>query len=207
MSGFKVVNVLDMAHELSEDELKSILTNFSSPNKDVETFLKERALIFAKQGISQTHLVFTSYKKSNILCGYFTLANKEFVYKHNSRHKLSNTIFKKLKSYGHFDSKLKIIRVNAPLIGQIGKNFFEDEYRKLIKGDELLKIACDKIIEAQRIIGGKIVYLECEDISCLKDFYSDNGFVLFGERNLDLSEQSLFKGKTLLQMLRISKYS
>jgi hypothetical protein len=43
-------------------------------------------------------------------------------------------------------------------------------------------IACDKVKEAQDIIGGRAVFLECEDVPKLTDFYIDNGFVPFGRR-------------------------
>ena len=56
--------------------------------------------------------------------------------------------------------------------------------------------------EAQRIIGGKFVYLECEDIPKLIDFYTGNGFCDFGSRELDGDEKGKFSGKYLIQMLR-----
>lgn len=205
MKGFNVVNLLDAVNEAGEDKVMNTLACFSSHNKDVEAFLKERALVFAKQSISQTHLVFASYKQKPAFIGYFTLANKEFIYKINGKYKLSNNICKRLKNFGQADTFCHSIKVNAPLIGQIGKNYFVKEYTELITGDELLKIACDKIMEAQRILGGKIVYLECENLNRLVNFYSDNGFVIFGERKLDKSEEALFEGKTLLQMLRVLK--
>lgn len=205
MKGFNVANLLDMVEELGEERVNEILANFSSLNKDVETFLLERALIFAKQGISQTHLVIASYKEKPVIVGYFTLASKEFVYKKNGQNKLSNNICKRIKRFGQIDPYCCSVRINAPLIGQIGKNYFQEEYTKLITGDELLTIACDKIMEAQRILGGRIVYLECEKLDCLINFYNQNGFVKFGERKLEKSEESLFEGRTLVQMLKVFK--
>lgn len=95
--------------------------------------------------------------------------------------------------------------VSAPLIGQIGKNFC-NEYDKLITGDELLKIALDKIFEAQQIVGGKIVYVECEDTPALIDFYQSNGFVISGERSLDKDEEKYNRGKYLVQMIKYIKH-
>lgn len=87
-----------------------------------------------------------------------------------------------------------------PLIGQLGKNYY-NEYNKLISGDVLLKMACDKIREAQEILGGRFVYLECEDKDKLKEFYEDNGFVCFGKRNLEKDERDKNSGEYLLQMM------
>ena len=54
----------------------------------------------------------------------------------------------------------------------------------------------------QAIVGGKIVYLECEDKEPLLDFYSQNGFVNFGKRTLDKDETNTLSGDYLIQMLR-----
>ena len=91
--------------------------------------------------------------------------------------------------------------IMAPLIAQLGKNYMND-YRKLITGDELLKMAIDKVSAAQRIIGGKVVYVQCEDIDILKKFYEDNGFVIFGKRRLDKEERGEMNGSHLIQLLK-----
>lgn len=94
--------------------------------------------------------------------------------------------------------------MSANLIGQLSKNFF-DNYNELITGDELLKLACDKVKVIQGEIGGRIVYLECEDDPKLIDFYSSNGFVKFGKRKLDRDELGLMQGEYLVQMLKYLK--
>ncbi len=62
-------------------------------------------------------------------------------------------------------------------------------------------MAIDKVKEAQSIIGGRFVYLECEDNEKLIKFYEENGFVSFGKRQLDRDEVNI-SGKYLVQMLR-----
>ena len=94
--------------------------------------------------------------------------------------------------------------MSAPLIGQLGKNF-ANSYNTLISGDELLKLALDKVKKMQEIVGGKIVYLECEDKPRLIDFYSENGFVNFGKRMLDRDETDTLSGEYLIQMLKYMK--
>ena len=54
----------------------------------------------------------------------------------------------------------------------------------------------------QHIVGGKIVYLECEQKEALISFYERNGFVNFGLRKLDGDETSRLSGESLVQMLR-----
>lgn len=90
---------------------------------------------------------------------------------------------------------------SAPLIGQLGKNY-QNNYDKQITGDELLALALHKVKESQLILGGKIVYLECEDKEKLTEFYSRNGFCNFGQRKLDKDETLNLSGDYLIQMLR-----
>ena len=56
MSGYKKILLSDMIEQLGEIETKTILSDFSCPlNKDVETFLRTKAIEFAKQRIASTH--------------------------------------------------------------------------------------------------------------------------------------------------------
>ena len=69
----------------------------------------------------------------------------------------------------------------------------------------MLKFACDKIAMVQQQIGGKVVYIECEDKPKLISFYTTNGFVSFGKRVLDKDEKNDLCGDYLIQMLKIIK--
>lgn len=100
----------------------------------------------------------------------------------------------------NINNVFKSYNIALPLIGQIGKNY-KNEYNKLITGDILLKLACDKIKVAQGILGGRFVFLECEDKQKLREFYESNGFVCFGKRNLERDEREKNNGEYLLQML------
>lgn len=202
MTGYVIVNLKDMIEHLGEGKTKNILSNFSCPlNKDVDGFLKNKSIEFSKQGIARTHLVLASYKGSNVLVGYFTLATKTIaIY----RTGLSKTLRKRITRFAQYDTKLKRYTLSAPLIGQLSKNFLNG-YDELITGDELLKLACDKVKAIQGEIGGKVVYLECEEKPKLIDFYSENGFVQFGKRKLDKDEKGLMHGEHLIQMLKYLK--
>ena len=202
MSGYIGINLRDILRDetLGESAAKGILSSFSCPlNPDVEHFLKNTAIEFAKQSISSTYLIMASYKDEYVLVGYFTLANKIFCV---DKECLPNRKWKsRMSKFGQFDQTIQRYTVSAPLIGQLGKNY-TNSYNKLITGDELLKLALDKVREMQRIVGGKIVYLECEDKDALIDFYSQNGFVNFGSRALDRDETDKLSGEELVQMLK-----
>jgi len=72
---------------------------------------------------------------------------------------------------------------------------------KLITGDELLQMACDRLSIIQMELGGRFVYLECEDVRKLREFYERNHFFEFDRRDLDADETDL-KGKYLVQLMR-----
>ena len=200
MAGYSILSLSDILAEKGEDFCREILSTFSCPmNDDVERFLTKRSAIdFATQGVSQTLLVYASYKKKNVLCGYFTIANKYIVV---NKHSVSGTLRRRLRKFAMPSAEKDDLVIMAPLIAQLGKNY-ANGYSELITGDELLKMAEDQIRLAQRIIGGKVVYLECEDIDRLKDFYSSNGYVEFGKRRLDKDERTEMCGTHLIQMLK-----
>lgn len=202
MDGYILVNLKDLIGQIGENDAKRVLSNFYCPlNLDVQGYLRSKAIEFAKQGIASTHLVFTSYKKEPVLIGYFTLANKTI---RVPADKVSKSLGKRLNKFAQDRSQVRGPRdyvISAPLIGQLGKNFSND-YNKLISGDVLLKIALDKVREGQRIWGGKVVYLECEEHPRLIEFYKSNGFYSFGKRTLDKDERNVQKGSELVQMLK-----
>ncbi len=202
MSGYIGINLRDILNDdsLGESVARNVLSSFSCPlNPDVEYFLRHTAIEFSKQSISSTYLVMASYKDQYVLCGYFTLANKVFCIEKDS---FPNRNWKRrMAKFGQFDRAVQRYTISAPLIGQLGKNY-TNGYDKLITGDELLKLALDKVREMQYIVGGKIVYLECEQKEKLIDFYQSNGFVNFGMRTLDRDETDRLSGESLVQMLR-----
>lgn len=203
MTGFAGINLKDIISEIGEEDAKKLLSDFSCPlNADVEHFLKHTAIEFSKQSIASTYLIMASYQNRYVLVGYFTLANKIFCIDKDG---LPNRRWKsRISKFSQYDTSIKRYTLSAPLIGQLGKNYNHD-YNKLISGDELLYIALEKVREMQYIVGGKIVYLECEDKEKLIDFYSQNGFVNFGKRYLDRDETDNLSGEYLIQMLKYMK--
>ena len=62
-------------------------------------------------------------------------------------------------------------------------------------------MAVDMLRHVQSLVGGKFIYLECENNKKLIEFYIRNGFKVFGERSLDSDEQD-FAGHMLIQLLK-----
>ena len=167
---FVEMNLSDILEQLGEDETKSILSSFVCPlNEDVEFFIKYRAIEFSKRTTAKTHLVFwqTEETKEIEFVGYYTIASKVItVNKDEFKHEFT---------------------ISAPLIGQLGKNFANGN-NTLISGSDLLQLAINKVRTIQKEIGGRFVYLECEDNENLLSFYKNCGFKVFGSRKLDGEE-------------------
>lgn len=205
MTGYRTVNLKIMLDEVGEDTVKSILSDFSCPmNPDVEFFLSQKAIGFAKQGWAQTHLVFASYKDQWVLVGYFALANKYMRISAKRLGTSSSSVRRRIAKFATYDQTVKSYILAAPLIAQLGKNY-TNGYNELITGDELLGEACEKIKRLQIDVGGKFAYLECEDKPKLIDFYSRNGFCEFDQRQLDRDETDKLNGAYLVQMLKYIK--
>lgn len=201
MTGYKIVNLKLMVEEIGEEKAKNLLSDFACPlNEDVERFLREKAIEFAKQGLAQTHVVYASFRGEPAIAGYFTLADKYITVKSDA---VKGKLKQRIKRFSILDTRTKNYCLTAPLIAQLGKNYAYAT-ANLITGDELLKIACRKVAAIQLDLGGKFVYLECEDKAKLLDFYESNGFCYFDRRTLDQDEIGL-TGKYLVQMIKYIK--
>ncbi len=197
---YRIITVAALleSYDGNEAAVEKILRQFRcGANADVEKFLLEKALVFDRQGISKTHLVYTSYQGKYVLGGYYALANKSFVVKNNA--KISRALKRRVARFGLHDDELRQYVITAPLSGQRGKF---DPYRHLITGDVLLYYACGEVKKVQDIVGGKFVYLECEDKPRLIEFYKENGFVEFGSRELEADEKDSLSGTYLVQMMK-----
>jgi hypothetical protein len=185
----------DLIERLGETEVHRILSTFECPlNLDIENFIKSTAITFTKNQLAPTCLVFIRQDDKPILLGYYTLTVKTLNLESMD---ISKTLAKKVSKFATYNEELKTYSVPSPLIAQLGKNY-HNGYNRLIAGDELLQMACNKVSEVQKFIGGKTVYLECENCINLLNFYKDNGFVEFGTR----SRQDSQDGRELIRLLK-----
>ena len=202
ITGFWQSNLRDLLAELGEERTSEILSAFECPlNPDVQSFLREKAILFSRHGYASTYLVFASYQGNVVLIGYYALAMKAVVIKGSL---LSSQWRGRLRRFAFYDSDLKQFTLSLPLIGQLGKNYAH-HYDRLISGDDLLGIACETVREIQLMSSGKMVYLECEDVLPLTSFYERNVFFRFANRNLDGDERDLSQTPYLVQMIKYFK--
>lgn len=178
MNNHSVINILDLLDAVGEDEVKSIISDFSCPkNKEIENYLLNNAIDFAKRKMSITYLV---YDELSQFIGYFTLTHKSSLI---PKDKLSITSRKKLEKHAKFDESINCYDVSAFLIAQFGKNYAAAD-GKAVSGDHLMDDVFSILSEVQHLIGGEVVFLECEEKEKLLSFYQNknNRFKLYGER-------------------------
>ena len=181
--------------EAGEPALLELLSGFSCPkNPDVERFLKKNAIEFTKKNQSVTYLVVSA--EDVRLLGYFTLALKPLTVRGET---VSNTVKRKLLRISELDEKSDTYTMSAYLVAQLGKNFSESE-GKDITGEELLKLAWDKIKEIQYLGGGMVTFLEAENEEKLLSFYRGNRFSQFDTRQ---TASDTNKSHELVQLLRL----
>ncbi len=180
----KTINILDSIDENGLDKTKAALDQFSTKrsdsehplNEEIEKFLKNNAIQFAKEKKSITYLVI-DMKKGNLL-GYFTLTHKIVKIPLSI---LTNTKKRRIERYAKFDKVLNAYPVSAFLIAQFGKNYALNEENR-ISGNDLMKLVDRELYEVQYRIGGGLKFLECEpDVKLIK-FYQNQNFVPFDNR-------------------------
>lgn len=180
---------------IGEERLIQILSNFSCPkNPDVERFLKQSSIEFAKKNQSVTYLVFST--EDFKLLGYFTIALKPLSVRGET---VSNTTKKKLLRVSELDKKSDIYTMSAYLIAQLGKNYTDGRNSK-ITGKDLIELAWMVIEEMQYMGGGMVTFLEAENEEKLLSFYRDNRFSQFDTRQTASGSDEPYE---LVQLLRL----
>ena len=179
-----------LKNENGEILFKGLSNLFVCRNKDVEYFLKDKAVQSSKLYTSATYLVSEITDKIDLL-GYFTLATKMLTLKSDN---LSARQLKVIKRFVSLDEETNTYRLPAVLLAQFGRNFSKSS--KSIEGLDLMKIVIERIEKAVSLTSGKVAFLECEPQEKLIDFYKTCGFFLTD--NTVLSKHS----RKLVQMFR-----
>lgn len=197
-----VSNIRNMLSEGQEELVKSYIETFSCTvyqddgeakllNPDIERFLNQNAIQFAKMKTAVTYLVIDA--EDSALLGYFTLTHKPLTIPADG---LSRKVKDQLKRFSSLDEKDNTYTISAFLLAQLSKNYGIDNGARL-SGEMLMDIALEQLQEIQDKVGGTICYLDCEADAALIRFYEKEGFRLFGER---ISEND---NKRYLQYMRL----
>ena len=150
---------------------------------------ENKAILYERKSKSRTYLIFDEDGLENgifVLLAYFTIAMQTLKV-------LDGTAASQIRKLDGLYAKKgteAITEIPSFLIGQLGKN---DKYADKITGDELLEYALSVIGKAQGIVGGRVVFIECQDKPQLINFYTRNGFKHFRKDPDD----------SLVQMIRL----
>ena len=156
-----------MSNEQKVQELISIFV--CSKDHDIENFLRDKAILFEKLGKSRTFFVFDEATDSFQILGYFTLALQVL----KIPEAFSN---RQIREFDGFSAKAhgeKILEFPVILIGQFAKN---EAGESSITGAELMQYCLNMVFDGQMHLGGRIIMLECKDVSSLITFYEQFGF-------------------------------
>lgn len=177
-----------------ENGIKAVLSDFlCDRNPDIQKFIRDKAIEFAKRDQTVTYLVFDD---ESHLISYFALSVKAVEIDAEG---LSETVKRKISYVGLLDEYRGVYTAPAYLIAQLGKNYFNGLHDR-ITGDELLSLALKQVIRIQYMAGGKIVFLETIGEEKLLSFYERNGFRPFTCKPLSRTTK---KSNELIQMFRI----
>ena len=113
-----------------------------------------------------------------VILGYFTLAHKSVIL---SGEGLSKTFQKKLAVFSRLDKDTGNYVVSAFLLAQLGKNYAVEPDRRM-SGKQMMELVNNVLLDVQRRIGGRVLYLDCEDNPKLKNFYFSENFKEFTDR-------------------------
>lgn len=189
-----ISNVLEMIEDEGEDRVKQVLSSFISDNYGVEQFIKNNAIEFAKKKWSITYLVSDSETKA--LLGIFTLAVKGVQI--NPSMNMSNKMSRKIREFSlDKNNNSSKTTSTAFLLAQFSKNA---KCKNKITGDDLMEEALKALKNVQTRVGGKLLWLECEEdnINALNFYQHDNyGFRKFNTRHD--TESNI----TYIQMIKI----
>lgn len=198
-NNFIVLNIREYLENedkrLGEETLVQLLSEFSCPlNPDVERFLKEQAIEFAKKHQAVTYLVLLLEDAE--LLGDFSITIKPLVVKSEP---FSNTNKRKLARFSEIDKEEQTYNLAAYLIAQLGKNF-NSKTKGCITGQELLEVAIRQTQILQYQAGEMVTFVEADNKDKLLSFYESYGFKRFDTRRTFSSEEEPHE---LVQLLRL----
>lgn len=186
-SVFSIPSLID---SVGEEVVGNILSTFSCVsegvqlNEEVERFIRNNSIEFYKRKMSVTYLV---NDEDDRLTGIFTLTHKAVDIPIEG---MSNGQIKKIQRFAQLDSEMGVFRASAYLIAQFGKNYAVNNGMN-IRGAELMECTMSVLHDVQEMVGGGLVYLECEEgNNQAYDFYVRCGFKEFDYRYSQIDRQN-----------------
>jgi len=159
MIDYDVVSLAELLELRTENEISEIFKKFSCKEEsDLEDFLNVRAIEYERNSKGKTFLCIDGgkYEKTGeiFVAAYYTLANTAIDLSDMGSNK-------KKRVMGDFPGRTERDTFPAFLIAQLGRC---DAYsHEDISGETLLNECFHTLKEAAKIVGGKLVVLECRE--------------------------------------------
>lgn len=183
MKSYVVVPLGEIIGKYDNKKIEDAFKKFSCQREeDLENFLIRKAITYEKSDFGKTYLCVDKEmlgKGKFIVLAYFALAQRSV-----DISDLSNK--KKRRVLGDYPGRDKIKTVPAFLIGQLGRS--DDCPKEGLSGQQILNECYHAISLAARIVGGKLVVLECRE-HMFEKFYKNQGFKKLYE---GLNEENLY---------------
>lgn len=194
-SNYLVVALGEIINEGYEiEKIEDAFKKFSCHREeDLENFLVTKAVLYEKTDYGKTYLCIDKEKLEKgefVILAYFTLAQRSV-----DISELPNK--RKRKILGNYPGRDNIKSIPAFLIGQLGRS--DDCPKEILSGQQLLNECYHAISLAARIVGGKLIILECREHMYSK-FYEKQGFLKLYK---DLNEENLY---TLYKKIDFREY-
>ena len=149
---YKVIPLGELlGEEYNQDKLNTSLKKFSCQREtDLENFLQEKAILYERTNFGKTYLIIDSSTLDNkvfTIAAYFTIAQK------------------------FIDISSIPKKTRRKMLGEC------DSYSTAqLSGADILDECYNAISAAARIVGGKLIVLECRE-KMYSNFYEKQGFV------------------------------
>lgn len=169
--------------EYNTSKIEDSFKKFSCHREeDLENFLVNKAITYEKSDIGKTYLCLDAAElkeKRFVIMAYFTIAQRAV-----DISALSSK--KRRKMLGSFPGRDSIKYVSAFLIGQLGR--CDDYSAEDLSGEQILNECYHAISLAARIVGGKMIVLECRE-HMYEKFYQKQEFKKIYDK---LNEENLY---------------
>ncbi len=156
-NSFEIIHLFELLSvDGGESYFKKMADSFSSINKDVETFFKEKAAQSCKLNTSSTYIIVSTDRELEVL-GYFTLATKMLTIKLSI---LTKSEQKAISRYGYYDEDSDSLKIPAILIAQLSRNF---NTSNALCGSDLMDIILKQVKNIFNLTSGKLFFLNVKE--------------------------------------------
>ena len=171
MKQFLVVSLGELLSEgLDEEKIKDAFKKFSCRREeDLENFLMYKAITYEKIDFGKTYLCIDKEKLDSgefVVLAYFCLAQRSIdvtCISQKARRKI----------LGEYPGRDNLKSVPTFLIGQLGR--CDDCAHEELSGEQILNECYHAISKAAKIVGGRLVVLECRE-HMYEKFYEKQGY-------------------------------